>query len=166
MEIPDCPFFYNFCNLACQLRRCELDCKRELDSRENSDQRDAPNPHGIDWNKNGVISGMDDEFIELFNSGNEPVDVNGYNITDRSLGYYYKIPDGTTIKPGGFWVVFSGDSNVFQANAGDLVKLFIHQETWWMKGVQRHNSKCLLREDPDGGNWTTSRTPTPGMPNH
>jgi len=28
-----------------------------------------------DWNKNGDISGMDDEFIELFNSGKEPVDI-------------------------------------------------------------------------------------------
>ena len=102
---------------------------------------------------------MDDEFIELFNSGKEPVDVSGYNITDRSLGYYYDIPNGTTIKPGGvLWVVFSCDSNVFQANAGDDIKLFDSSGNLvYEKEYNSTTPNVSLARIPDGGNWTTNQ---------
>ena len=125
-----------------------------------------PNP-ASDWNKNGVTSGMDDEFIELFNSGKEPVDISGYNITDLSLGYYYIIPNGTIIKPEGFWVVFSSESNVFQRNSGDII--WLYDPSGNLVDEKEYNSTTSdvsFARIPDGGNWTTSKTPTPGKPNH
>ena len=58
-----------------------------------------PNP-ATDWNGNGEVSGMDDEFIELYNPGNDSLDVSGYVLKDtvfRSTPGEYTIPNGTVI---------------------------------------------------------------------
>ncbi|MFB3765172.1 MAG: lamin tail domain-containing protein [Methanotrichaceae archaeon] len=126
-----------------------------------------PNPSGVDYNKNRVISGMDDEFLELYNIGNESVDISSYNFTDLSLGRNYTIPNGTTIKPKGFWVVFSSESHVFQRNAGDDIKLFDSSGNLVdEKAYNATTPNVSFARIPDGGNWTTSKKPTPGMPNH
>lgn len=80
-----------------------------------------------DWNRNGEVSGMDDEFVELFNAGQDPIDISGYVVKDtvfRSTPGEYTIPNGTIVKQGGFLPIFVSSSGVFQGNDGDCIKLF------------------------------------------
>ncbi|MDD4162591.1 MAG: lamin tail domain-containing protein [Methanothrix sp.] len=122
-----------------------------------------------DWNKNGDISGMDDEFVELFNAGKEPVDVSGYVMKDtvfRSTPGEYRMPNGTTIKPGEFLAIFVSSSGVFQGNDGDCIRLFDPSGNL----VDQKEYKVAMADVsfariPDGGEWGNSTTPTPGMPN-
>ena len=70
---------------------------------------------------------MDDEFIELYNSGNESVDVSGYLLKIRFPVDAHKAldPNGTVIGPGEFLVIFVSES-VYQGNEGDAIMLYDH----------------------------------------
>ena len=123
-----------------------------------------------DWNGNGAISGMDDEFIELYNSGNQTVDVSGYVLKDtvfRSTPGEYALPNGTAIDPGEFLIIFVSTSGVFQGNDGDAIKLL--DPSGNLVDEMEYNATV---EDvsfvriPDGGEWKNSTAPTPGKPNH
>ena len=122
-----------------------------------------------DWNKNGDVSGMEDEFVELFNSGNASVDISGYVLKDtvfRSTPGEYKIPSSTTIKPREFLTIFVSSSGVFQGNDGDCIKLFdpagnlVDEKEYKATTVDVSFARI-----PDGGEWGNSTTPTPGKPN-
>jgi hypothetical protein len=123
-----------------------------------------------DWNENGDIGGMDDEFVELFNSGKESVDVSGYVIKDtvfRSTQGEYKIPNGTTIKPGEFLTIFVSSSSVFQGNDGDCIKLFDSSGNLVdQKEYEATTADVSFARISDGGKWQNSTAPTPGKSNH
>ena len=122
-----------------------------------------------DWNKNSEINGMDDEFVELFNSGKEPVDISGYVLKDtvfRSTPGEYRIPDGTTIKPEEFLTIFVSSSGVFQGNDGDCIKLFDPSGNLVDENEYKDaTADVSFARIPDGGEWGNSTTPTPGKPN-
>ncbi len=122
-----------------------------------------------DWNGNGDISGMDDEFIELYNSGNQTVDASGYVLKDtvfRSTPGEYALPNGTAIDPGEFLIIFVSTSGVFQGNDGDAITLL--DPSGNLVDEMEYNATV---EDvsfvriPDGGEWKSSNIPTPGQPN-
>jgi hypothetical protein len=122
-----------------------------------------------DWNGNGAVSGMDDEFIELYNSGNESVDVSGYVLKDtvfRSTPGEYALPEGTVIGPKDLLVIFVSTSGVFQGNDGDAIKLY--DPSGNLVDEMEYDA---TKEDvsfariPDGGEWSNSTVPTPGKPN-
>jgi hypothetical protein len=122
-----------------------------------------------DWNGNGDVSGMDDEFIELYNSGNQSVDISGYVLKDavfRSTPGEYTLPSGTSIGPGEFLVIFVSKSGVFQGNDGDAISL--SDPSGNLVDEMEYDSTT---EDvsfiriPDGGEWMNSTIPTPGEPN-
>jgi hypothetical protein len=61
----------------------------------------------------GVTGAAADEFVELFNSDTVPVDVGGWKIVYRSSAgtsdtTLVTIPTGTTIAPGGYYLVVGG----------------------------------------------------------
>jgi hypothetical protein len=122
-----------------------------------------------DWNGNGEVGGMDDEFIELYNSGNESQDVSGYVLKDtvfRSTPGEYTLANGTVIGPGEFMVIFVSKSGVFQGNDGDAIKLY--NPSGNLVDEKEYNTTT---EDvsfvriPDGGEWGNSTAPSPGKPN-
>lgn len=122
-----------------------------------------------DWNENGDISGMDDEFIELYNSGNESVDVSGYVLKDtvfRSTPGEYALPDGTVIGPGEFLIIFVSKSSVFQGNDGDAIKLYDSSGNLVdEKEYDATTEDVSFIRIPDGGEWGNSTSPTPGKSN-
>jgi len=128
-------------------------------------------PHAAsDWYENGEIGDMNDEFIELYNSGDEEVDLSGYTLTDasyrRSPGLY-TFPQGSTIPSGGFLVVYSIESGVFQGDGGDSIKL---NDSSGIAVDEKSYEKApggdvSLARIPDGGEWNLSSLPTPGEAN-
>ncbi len=64
-----------------------------------------------DWNNDGVESD-DDQWIELFNSGDHPADISGWRIDTGKDTPSYLIPNGTTIPPGGFVILFRSQTQL------------------------------------------------------
>jgi len=125
---------------------------------------------GSDWDLNGDVSGMGDEFIELYNTGKEDVDIGNYSLRDtvykRRPGEYV-FPEGTVIPAGGFIFVVSSEGGVYLGNNGDILRLNdssgapvdeIGYEI--APGID-----ISLARIPDGGDWNVSSSPTPGEPN-
>ena len=63
-----------------------------------------------DANGDGVRHGQEDEFIELVNRGDQPIDLSGYLLSDDdvALNDMFRFPDSTTIAPGERIVLFGG----------------------------------------------------------
>lgn len=123
-----------------------------------------------DWYPNDNIGDMNDEFIELYNSGEEDLDISNYTLTDlsyRKAPGLYTFPEGTLITAGGFLVVYSVESGVFQGNSGDGIQLNdssgnVVDEKVYQKAL---GGDVSLARIPDGGDWSISSFPTPGEPN-
>lgn len=80
-----------------------------------------PNPYGVD---------NDEEFIELYNSGDKEVDLTGWMFGDAT-SRKYKIEStknnkntNAIIKPNDYFVIYRSDSKVALNNTGDTVKLY------------------------------------------
>lgn len=128
-------------------------------------------PHAAsDWYENGEVGDMNDEFIELYNPGDEAADISGYTLTDtsyrRSPGLY-TFPEGTIIPAGGFLVVYSVESAVFLGDDGDSIKLNDSSgNTIDEKGYETApGGDVTLARIPDGNEWNVSSLPTPGEAN-
>lgn len=65
-----------------------------------------PSP-GNDVNQDGEANTSQDEFVEIVNTGNESVNIGGYQITDLS-GNFFEFPAGTMINGNEAIVVFGG----------------------------------------------------------
>jgi hypothetical protein len=95
----------------------------------------GPNPNQIyineflpqpasDWNGDGVAN-TEDEWIELFNSGEFVVDLGGWKLDDVSGGGSapYTIPTGAVIPARGFRLFFHAETNLALNDTGDDVQL-------------------------------------------
>jgi hypothetical protein len=60
-----------------------------------------------DVNGDGAFDASDDEFVELFNTSTDPVDIGGWTIADGN-SVRHVFPAGTMIDPEGFITVFGG----------------------------------------------------------
>ena len=65
-----------------------------------------PSP-GNDVNQDGEANTSQDEFVEIVNTGNESVNIGGYQITDLS-GNFFEFPAGTMVNGNEAIVVFGG----------------------------------------------------------
>ncbi len=89
-----------------------------------------PSPDS-DWNGDGFID-SDDEWIELYNSGDCVVNIGGWQIDDV-LGCVgssdpYTIADNTVIEPKGFLLFFGNETGVLLNYNGDNVTLLDEEE--------------------------------------
>jgi hypothetical protein len=82
-----------------------------------------PKP-GSDWNGDGVAD-LDDEFIELINTGPVPVDLYGWKLDDKYIGGSrpYTIPNGVVLQPGKVWAFFRKKTHISLGDSGDEVWL-------------------------------------------
>jgi len=59
-----------------------------------------------DANGDGIRGSHSDEFVELYNKGNSPIDLSAYQIVEREGIPVFTFPVGATLNPGEFAVVF------------------------------------------------------------
>lgn len=65
-----------------------------------------------------TADGQASDWIELFNSGDDVVDLSGWYLTDRAADLTrWRVPDGTTIAAGGYLVIFTDTSPVSITNS-------------------------------------------------
>jgi hypothetical protein len=68
-----------------------------------------PNPGGLDANRDGAQSNVDDEFVELVNVRATPVDLSGHTLADATV-VRHTFANPTTLPAGGSLVIFgAGD---------------------------------------------------------
>lgn len=143
-------------------------------SKETEPTNPTPNPIepiGVGVYINEIVpapSTGNEEWVELFNSTNEAVDISGFIIDDIESGGSapLSIPDGTIIEANGYYVHYI--SGTYLNNAGDDVRLLDSNSnlldfTTYSSSVFDHS----WYRETDGGNWASSASanPTPGTAN-
>jgi hypothetical protein len=120
-----------------------------------------------------IFDGNTEDFVELYNYGTEPININGWGFSDTD-GIITTIAPDTSIAPGDFLVVwYTGDNNGFpEINE----KLSTDGETIYIADA---DSNPMISYDfgsqtddisngryPDGSEtWEYFSSPTPGAPN-
>lgn len=62
---------------------------------------------GFDTDGNGTVSALD-EFLEFYNSSDDPIDMGGIELWDPGSGHWFTFPPDSVIEPGGFALVVVG----------------------------------------------------------
>ncbi|MCS6844843.1 MAG: lamin tail domain-containing protein, partial [Caldilineales bacterium] len=130
-----------------------------------------------DWNGDGAANPQD-EYIELFNAGDQPVDLGGWMLDDEPEAAAaagaapegtrpYVIPAGTVIPARGFLVFYRSQTGVTLNDDGDSARLLAPDG----REVERYDYPSArpdtsYSKTEDGGNvWTTAYPPSPAAPN-
>ena len=106
-----------------------------------------------------------DEFVELYNAGSEPVSLDGYKI-QTGLDYSHSVTlSAQTIEPGGFFVLTSGASSLSLTNSGGRVRLLdpsgdVMSESDAYGQADEGESWSLI-----SGTWQWTSKPTPATTN-
>jgi hypothetical protein len=118
----------------------------------------------VDWNQDGTIDDGD-EWIELYNASQTPVDVGGWRLTNRQGKGMYRIPRGTVLKPGAFMVLYGKETGLVLAESGDAVELLGPGDRV-REGVALPALGADASYSRDGqGSWHSDWPPSPGRPN-
>ncbi|MEW6232247.1 MAG: lamin tail domain-containing protein [Chloroflexota bacterium] len=125
-------------------------------------------PRYMDWASDGVVN-SDDEWVELYNAGEEAVDLSGWFLDD-ALGdgsKRYQIPLGTSLPPKGYLVFFGKVTGLALNNDGDQVNLLwpdgrVADSTSYSKA---HYDRSFSRARDGQEPWTEDYPPSPGRPN-
>jgi len=139
---------------------------------------------GGDVNQDGAQNSLGDEFIELYNPHDQPIDLGGYSVSDTYPDDRYimtfTIPEGSVLAPGQCMVIFNGYRQTEQMPEpyGDLRTLctepnehFRGAIVYSLKNISgaraftNDGDVCILR-DPDGNviellEWGAPRGPVP-----
>lgn len=117
-----------------------------------------PNPIGDD-KKN--------EWIELYNSTLEPIDLSGFLLLDKS-GEAFLIPQGKIIQPKSFLVFYSSETKISLNNSGDSLKLFSSAlaDKVLISEINYFSSKENYSFSRDkNNNFVETKNKTPGLAN-
>ncbi len=106
-----------------------------------------------------------DEFVEIYNYGDEPVDLAGFTLqTGSTYGYSYTIPDGT-LEPHSYRAFTSGETPLALANSGGKARLLnqggevVFETTAY--GEAAEGESWVLIDNT----WEWTSSPTPGLAN-
>ncbi|MGQ9767879.1 MAG: lamin tail domain-containing protein, partial [Anaerolineae bacterium] len=127
-----------------------------------------PRPDAIDWDGDGTVNAYD-EWIELFNLGQEAVDLGGWQLDDILNGGSrpYTFPPGIRLEPGAFLVRYRSTTGVALNQDADAVNLIAPDgrvaDSFSYSNPRRDAS---YSRTVDGvGEWTDAYPPSPGRPN-
>ena len=122
-----------------------------------------PNPTGIVFSE--ILASGDPDFIELHNTASEAADISGFGLSDKEDYPLYTFPEGTSIAPDGYLVVYCSEETFSLKNGEDRVYL------------QDRDGRIILEYGPvsmpkgeglvsvNGWPFITSGILTPGQPN-
>lgn len=124
-------------------------------------------------------SGDYDDWVEIYNSGDEAVDLAGFFISDKSAQpFKWKIPSGsaeTIVEPGGFLLLWLDDEPEqgalhapFKLDAAGESFLLSSPDSLLLdeSGFGQQTTDVSLARQPDGtGEWVFCPAPTPGASN-
>ncbi len=109
-----------------------------------------------------------DEFIELYNPNDFPVDISEWVLKDNFVGkpvHNFTISFGTTIEPYGFRVFYSHETPISLNNDGDIVELYNSSGELIDNSESYNKAKTGQSYSFDGGSWFWTETPTPETQN-
>ena len=121
-----------------------------------------PSPGSVDWN--GDMTADDrDEWIEIFNRGQDAIDLSGWFLDDaEGDSLPYQIPTGTVLQSHALMVFYGRETCIVLDEGGDQVRLLEPDSTV-------ANAVLLGEIVPDAsysrdmsGGWHTDWTPSPG----
>lgn len=125
--------------------------------------------------------GSFEDWIELWNEGNEPADISGWWITDDlDDPFRWQFPEGTEIAAQGYLVLFADEDQAegphhlsFQldADGGEPIGLFgpnvlDNPLVDSLDEILPIETDWSMARQPDGGDFAVDDTPTPGAPNN
>ncbi len=88
------------------------------------------------YNETGTATNTNDEFIELYNASSSTVDLSGFQLADGHLtasdndgtnGFTYTFPNGTTLQPGKYAVIWIGLNNANHQATGAAFQTWLGQ---------------------------------------
>jgi len=127
--------------------------------------------NGTDWNGDGDIGSVSDQFIELWNTGSQPIDVSDYILDDDPLGGSgpCRLAWNTTIEPGDYIVIFRASSRIeLDYWDGDTVTLsdasghvmdtltYPGEDSWWDTSYVKHLNGTVEKVAPPTPGWGDS----------
>jgi len=118
--------------------------------------------------------GQGPDWIELYNSGDDSIDISGWGLVDSKIGRDpYVIPDGTHMAAHSFWIVRKDDvdGRGFAFGLGTEDQVFLLDGARQVRSVLGWHAtdvpldRSYGRRDDGGEEAVTWGTPTPGQPN-
>jgi hypothetical protein len=133
----------------------------------------VPRP-GHDWNNDGQVNTLD-EFVEVVNAGQVPVNLSQYKLDDYEedingveIKNGFSLPS-RTLQPGEIAVFYASDTGFFLSDAGDTVRLVKASNYTVVDAFTYPAVKSLdvsyCRYTDGYGSWLNRCFPTPGLPN-
>ena len=129
--------------------------------------------NGTDWNNDGDIGSMSDQFIELWNAGTEPVDVSDWLLDDMTGGGSApcRLAWNTTIEADGYIVIFrassrieldywDGDTATISDSTGNLVDTLSYpgEDSWWDTTYLKSANGNVSKVSPPTPGWGDGAT--------
>ena len=140
---------------------------------------DPPSGLAGDANRDGQRDGYEDDFIELYNAGSEPISLAGWRLGDSAaLKNFFQFPADAVIAPHSYIVLFGGgnpagftvpvyidDGKIGNGltSSGEVVRLIdkngheidvVSHEDW-------PKDQSIVRTPPDGGPFVPHKTASP-----
>jgi len=106
----------------------------------------------------------DEEYIEIANIGNDPINLFGWRLKDSSKSKGYQFKDHIVLKPGGYFVIYRTDSKIALNNSNESVYLLDPRGNI-VSSVSFEKSQKNASFNFDGKNWKWSKFLTPGEKN-
>jgi hypothetical protein len=109
-------------------------------------------------------SGSDGEYIEIANSGSEPVDLRGWKIKDASKSKGYQFKEYSILNPGEYLTMYQLDSKISLNNSNETVYLYDPHNELASSATFEKSSKNSSYSF-DGKEWKWTKYLTPGKKN-
>ncbi|MEK9651296.1 MAG: amidohydrolase family protein, partial [Poseidonia sp.] len=124
--------------------------------------------NGTDWNGDGEVGSVSDQFIELWNSGEEPVDVSDWILDDFTDGGSApcRLAWNTTIAPDDYIVIFRASSRIeldywndetvtISDASGTIIDTLSYpaEDSWWDTSYVKDLNGSVSKVDPPTPGW-------------
>jgi hypothetical protein len=114
---------------------------------------------------NEILPNADEEFIELFNSTSENINLFNWKLKDASKTGKYIFSKDALIEAGGYLVVYKSDFKFALNNSGDESVYLFDPNGKLSSEVSYKSAKENISYNFDGENWRWSKFLTPGVKN-